>query len=912
MRAHSWMGLWLLPAAVFVGGAAVAAEQAAPVRVWQDVLALPTSAERLPDPNPPFEQFRGEDFQCYPYSIRDRLAPERAVTRWRAVILENRYLRCIVLPDLGGHVYSCVDKVSGRSIFYDNRSIKKALVSYRGAWAAFGLEFNFPVSHNYVSVSPVDFSYGLRPDGSAMVVVGNVDRVDSMQWIVQLVLQPDRAVLEQHVTLVNRDAVRHRYYWWTNAAVEVWDDSRIEYPMRFSEGHGLADIDTWPVDSHGVDLSVVGNHRTSAVSRFVHGSREPFCGVYHPSNHTGVVHYSDWAQVPAKKIWSWSSNARGMRFRTALSGDNSAYVEVQAGLMRNQETYAFLEPAQTLRFSEYWMPVRDTGGITRANLNAIVALNRVSSTATATNLKASLNVTQPEPGATIVLLDGDRVVQRESVALDPAQTWSHTWTDLPAGRDYTFRLISSAGAVLLEHTENKFDWTPAEQVKVGPVTPPVIPPRERWTAADFLREGNDLELNGKPLRAYETYEAGLLRDSKPELQKAAGRLAVSLSRSDRGIALLRAAVGSAVPDAETSYYLGLAHAALKQHSAARDDFIAALVSTGLRAAASLRLAELAAQDGDLPEAMQRANQAEAWSPDDLHTGAAGITLRRLNGDDSAARQSLQQWLARYPQDNVLRYENTKLGADRETLLTSLAGDSNRVLDLVDYYIAFAAWTDAEAILQLSLPAVPPEQCEPGEPPASRNPLVRYYLGFVQSQANRDPQAAWRAASELSARYIFPNRAPAFAVLTAAVAANAGDANAHYLFGELLFARGMNDAAISQWRLALESNPQLPGPAYCLGQALFMVKHLPEAATEVLEQGIRGDPANDGLYTALNAVLEARHMAVADRVAMLERFPRTAEMPDKFARLLIDTLRAAGRGDDADKLEREHRFFAKEK
>jgi hypothetical protein len=120
-----------------------------------------------------------------------------------------------VLPDIGGHLYTCVDKINGRPIFYANPSIKKAEIGYRGAWAAFGVEFNFPVSHNWVSMSPVDFAFAKRDDGSASVTVGNIDRVYGMQWTVELVLRPRSTVLEQRVTLYNRSDVRHRFYWWS-------------------------------------------------------------------------------------------------------------------------------------------------------------------------------------------------------------------------------------------------------------------------------------------------------------------------------------------------------------------------------------------------------------------------------------------------------------------------------------------------------------------------------------------------------------------------------------------------------------------------------------------------------------------------------------------------------------------------
>ena len=138
---------------------------------------------------------------------------------WRAVYLENEYLKCSVLPDIGGHLYTCIDKISGQSMFYANSSIKKAAVGYRGAWAAFGIEFNFPVSHNWVSMSPVDFAFRKNDDGSASVIVGNIDRVYGMEWQVELVLQPGSTVLEERVTLSNRSDVRHRFYWWNNAGV---------------------------------------------------------------------------------------------------------------------------------------------------------------------------------------------------------------------------------------------------------------------------------------------------------------------------------------------------------------------------------------------------------------------------------------------------------------------------------------------------------------------------------------------------------------------------------------------------------------------------------------------------------------------------------------------------------------------
>ncbi len=139
-------------------------------------MTIPTSEEGLPDPNPPFDFFNTGRFLNYPYTLRHNLVDRRVPRKWRTLNLESEYLKCTVLPDLGGHLYTCVDKINGASMFYANPSIKFARIAYRGMWAALGVEFNFPVSHNWMTVSPVDFATSREPDGGASVWVGNTDR----------------------------------------------------------------------------------------------------------------------------------------------------------------------------------------------------------------------------------------------------------------------------------------------------------------------------------------------------------------------------------------------------------------------------------------------------------------------------------------------------------------------------------------------------------------------------------------------------------------------------------------------------------------------------------------------------------------------------------------------------------------
>src|SRR5689334_13768694 len=87
------------------------------VKVWQGTLTLPTYQEGMPDVNPAFDVFATTKYD-YPYTVRDKLTDKRIEQKWRALFLENEYLKCSVLPDIGGHLYSCTDKVNGQEMFY--------------------------------------------------------------------------------------------------------------------------------------------------------------------------------------------------------------------------------------------------------------------------------------------------------------------------------------------------------------------------------------------------------------------------------------------------------------------------------------------------------------------------------------------------------------------------------------------------------------------------------------------------------------------------------------------------------------------------------------------------------------------------------------------------------------------------
>lgn len=853
----------ILSLVLLLAGSAPAA-----VRVWQGTLTLPTTLEGPPDPNPPFDIFAGTKFN-YPYTLRANLTDERKDIAWRALFLENEYLKCTVLPDIGGHLYTCIDKISGQPMFYANPSIKKANIGYRGAWAAFGIEFNFPVSHNWVSMSPVDFSTAENSDGSASIFVGNVDRPYGMQWIVELRLRPASALLEERVTLYNRSDVRHRYYWWNNAGVRVWDDSRICYPMRWTASHGFTQVDTWPVDSSGVDLSVIRNQTKGPVSLFVHGSREPFMGIYHPHTQTGVAHYADYADLPGKKIWSWGVDADGLDWRRALSDDNSAYVEVQAGPMRNQETYAFLEPRQSIHFSEFWMPVRGLGGIARANLTGVLNLHREKG-----KLLASLNANETVPGARIRFLEGNRTLYDTAADLTPERTWTHEIA-APAGR-VTFELLGRDDAVMMRQTEGQYDWSPATEIHTGP--------QARYAPTDPLEIGTDQELNGRLVAAYETYTRALERspDSLP-LQLAAGRLASSLLRYEDAVRWLTPAQAHATYDPEIAYYLGLALEGLGRTREARTQFETARRGPAFRAAGSLKLGELVARDGDLALASRYLREARSAVPGDLRA--------------TEELTALQPGAVDPPPLSTLRLE-------------ALASDPERVLAASAEYMRVGLWREALKLLSRRYPAVPAEQMEPGALLPQDHPVVAYYRAYCREKLGESASGDYAAASRLSTAYVFPNGAQTLAVLEAAVRARPEDAIAHYLLGNLRLASGLVDGAISEWNTAGKIDPDIPVLDASLGRTLLRIKHDPQSAAAAFRAGLGADPRNLELYAGLEEAMSILGSPPEDRIAVLERYPARPRMPVSLVYDLALSYAESGRFQDAEALF-ENRFFPRE-
>ena len=91
-----------------------------------------------------------------PYLLQDDYSRELVPRETTAAILENSYLRAMVLLEFGGRLWSLQDKVAGRELLYNNDRIQLGNLGLRNAWFPGGVEWNLGTTgHTALTCSPV-------------------------------------------------------------------------------------------------------------------------------------------------------------------------------------------------------------------------------------------------------------------------------------------------------------------------------------------------------------------------------------------------------------------------------------------------------------------------------------------------------------------------------------------------------------------------------------------------------------------------------------------------------------------------------------------------------------------------------------------------------------------------------------
>ena len=73
------------------------------VKIYEEPLVIPTYEVGKPDPNPRFytgRTYQGAQGRVYPYPMQDVLTDSRKDKTYKAVYLENEYVKVCVLPEI--------------------------------------------------------------------------------------------------------------------------------------------------------------------------------------------------------------------------------------------------------------------------------------------------------------------------------------------------------------------------------------------------------------------------------------------------------------------------------------------------------------------------------------------------------------------------------------------------------------------------------------------------------------------------------------------------------------------------------------------------------------------------------------------------------------------------------------------
>ncbi len=879
-----------------------------------------------PDRYPAFLEtrvYQGSSGRVYPLPFIEGIDRDAHVRRWDAVHIENRYLRLMILPELGGRIHVAVDKATGRDLFYRNNVIKPALVGLAGPWISGGVEFNWPQHHRPGTYLPTDCEIEEEADGSVTVWCSDHDPFARMKGMHGIRLRPDVAAIEARVRLFNRTPLTQTFLWWANVAVRVHDDYQSFFPtdVHHVADHARRAITSFPrADGryYGVDYParVTAEHPDAdridwyrnipvPTSYMCVATNDDFFGGYDHRAGLGFVHVADHRIAPGKKQWTWGNAPFGWAWDQNLTDEDGPYVELMAGVYTdNQPDFSYLEPGETKSFSQFWYPIHDIGPAHQANLDAAVRLDVMPDAAAArTRVTVGAAVTRSHSAVTVEVRDIESGAQLWAVTTDATPGRAvrgefHLPGAVPPER-LALRVSTAQGELIT--------WTPrtASGPQLQPEAATELPePAEIASADELYLAGVHLAQYRHATRSPEPYWEELLR--RDELDSRAN-VALARRRIDAGLladaeALLRRAIRRETrrnpnpASGEAHYLLGIVLSWTDRDDAAYDALAKSAWNAAWRAPAHLELARIDARAGRWAEALDHASLALRFEPDELQAVCLlAISARRL-GRPEVARRALADARSRDP----LHWWT------RELLGEAPRTDAHTLQDLAAEYASLGLPEDALRMIDLALDAA---RTHPVIGAGNPVPMLHYWRAELLRQrgdgdAAADARASARAASSELA---FARTLDDVRVLERVLEEDGADAAAHALLGHWLYAHRRYDDAIAHLTRSAEIDGSDPVVWRGLGLAAYNIGHDGDRAAELYRLARKAAPHDPKLLYEADQLDRRRGRAIAQRLRALEADVGIVLERDDLRIGYAELLALAGRPRDAIEVMASWRF-----
>jgi len=858
--------------------------QQSAVSVWQETVTIPTYGVGEPDKNPMFFEkrvYQGSSGVVYPHPVIDKIYDEKHDRDYAGLFLENKYLKIMILPELGGRVQLAYDKLAKRHFVYYNQVIKPALVGLTGPWISGGIEFNWPQHHRPSTFDPVDFRLAQHADGSATVWVNEVERMFRTKGLTGFTLHPDRAYLEIKAQLYNRTALPQTFLWWANPAVRVNDDYQSVFPPDVNAvfDHGKRDVSAFPIAtgtyykvdySPGTDISRYKNIPVPT-SYMAINSDYDFVGGYEHDTRAGLLHVADHHVSPGKKQWTWGHGDFGRAWDRNLTDEDGPYIELMTGMFTdNQPDFSWLMPYEEKSFTQYFLPYQALGVVKNATKDVLMNVEATGPDAA----EVKVYVTSTQPGCRVQLLVAGQPVLDETRDLAPEQGFAQR-VALPPGtteQQWLVLVHDAQGRELLRYAPaaNKQNDMPQ------PAKPALEPAAVENTEQLFLTGQHLEQYRHATYSPVPYYEEALRRDPQDARNNnALGGWYLRRGQFARSEPYFRQAIATLTQrnpnpyDGEPYYNLGLSLKHQNRPDEAYNAFFKATWNSAWQDSAYFAVAQLDVARGHYALALEHIGWALDRNARNSKAYVVQALAQRLLGQPAAALGTCAEALRRdgfnlgalFEQALVHRVAGQPEAAAQHLaqLQTLARGEAHNYLEYALDYGAMGRYAEATELLALALQATAPD------------PLVAYHLAYFSQQTGDENQAracAAQGAATPLATY-FPNRLEDIAALQLASYLNPADAHAPYLLGNLWYDKRQYAEAIAAWELAAARNPMFPTALRNLGIAYFNKQQNPEKALACFEKAFALDPTDARVLLELTQLYRRLNRPLAEQLALLE-------------------------------------------
>lgn len=853
------------------------------VKIWKENIIIPTYEAGEPEKYPIFMEkrvYQGSTGSVYPNPVIEKINDEKIDKEWEVVYLENKYIKVMVIPALGGRIQMAYDKIRERHFVYYNHVIKPALVGLTGPWISGGIEFNWPQHHRPSTFQPTDFSIEEHEDGSKTVWVSEVERMFRTKGMAGFTLHPDKAYLEITGQLYNRTPHPQTFLWWANPAVKVNDHYQSVFPPDVNAvfDHGKRAVSKFPIAtgtyykkdySKGVDIS---RYDTIPVptSYMAITSNYDFVGGYENDTKGGLLHVADHHVSPGKKQWTWGSGDFGKAWDRNLTDEDGPYIELMCGVYTdNQPDFSWLQPYEEKSFKQYFMPYYNVGMVKNATKEALVNLEVNEGRAT-----VKVYTTAEYPNSRIKLWGASKVYIDDVANLSPENGYENEISvgDI-AAHHLTVAIYDQQGKVLVL-------WQPEE-----PTLKPVPEPAKAAKETTEITSNDQLYLQGLHLEQYRHatysptvyYEEALRRDpGDVRCNNALGLWFLKRGKFEKAAAYFQRAIATLTErnpnpyDGEPYFNLGMALKAQGDLEGAYAAFFKACWNAAWQDAGYFNLAQIDCWRGDFDKALEQVDKAliRNW-----HNHKARhlktIILRKL-GRKEEALAFIEESLKIDKFNFGVSYEKYLLDG-KPTSKTDLAV---LMRDYVHNYIEFSLDYAQAGVFQEAFNFL----SEHSSDKKQVYPMVHYFLGWYMELAGDSETAAlhYNAAASMSADYCFPNRIEELIALQAAIQFNPDDSKALYYLGNFWYGAKQYEDALSCWEKSRDIDGTFPIVRRNLALAYYNKLDRKEEALHEMKKAFDLDKSDprvlmelDQLYKKLNKPAEERLKLLEDNLELVK-------------------------------------------